>query len=69
MVNYGQKKEFLVLVENVDFYPEIAGVKISNFPIIAALSIVPLWFSHFGLSVITLFSLIIFFYRSGRLED
>ena len=69
MVNYGQNKEFQITVENVDYYPEIAGVKISNLPIIAALSIVPLWFNHFGLAVFTLFGLIGFFYRAGRLED
>ena len=57
------------MIENVDYYPEIAGVKVSNFPIIAAVSIVPLWFNHFGLSVIMLFSLIAFYYRAGRLED
>ncbi len=69
MVNYGQNKEFQIAIENVDFYPEIAGVKVSNFPIIAAFSIVPLWFNQFGLSIVTLFSLIAFYYRAGRLED
>ncbi len=69
MVNYGQKEEFQIVIENVDYYPEIAGVKVSNFPIIAAFSIVPLWFNHFGFSIIILFSLIVFYYRAGRLED
>jgi hypothetical protein len=69
MVNYGQNKEYQVFIESVDYYPEIAGVKVSNFPVIAVFSIVPLWFDRFGLSVITLFALIGLFYRAGRLED
>ena len=69
MVNYGQNREFQIPIENVDYYPEIAGVKVSNFPIIAAFSIAPLWFDQFGLSVFILFSLIAFYYRAGRLED
>lgn len=69
MVNYGQNKEYHVLIESVDYYPEIAGVKVSNFPVIAVFSIVPLWFNQFGLSVVILFILIGFFYRAGRLED
>ncbi len=69
MVNYGQKLEWQVPIENVDYYPEIAGVKISNIPIIAVFSVVPLWFNQFGLSVLTLFGLIFFYYHAGRRED
>lgn len=69
MVNYGKDPKFHVAIENVDYYPEIAGVKVSSFPVIAVFSIVPLWFNQFGISVITLFSLITFYYRAGRKED
>lgn len=69
MVNYGQKEKYRVNIENVDYYPEIAGIKVSNFPVIAVFSILPLWFDKFILSVIFLIALIVFYYRAGRRED
>ncbi len=69
MVEYGQDKKYLVHIERVDYFPEIAGVKISNFPIIFVLSVVPLWFDQMFLSLGVLFSLIAFFYSAGRRED
>ena len=69
MVDYGQNESYQLSIENVDYYPEIAGVKVSNFPIIAVFSIVPLWFDQFLLSVVTLLTLITFYYRAGRRED
>lgn len=69
MVEYGQEKKYLTHIERVDYFPEIAGVKISNFPIIFVLSIVPLWFDQMIVSLGVLFFLIAFFYHAGRRED
>ena len=69
MVDYGQDKKYQVHIERVDYYPEIAGVKISNFPTVFVLSVLPLWFNQMVLAVGVLLSLIFFFYVAGRRED
>ncbi len=69
MVNYGSDEKYQVKIQNVDFYPELAGIKISNFPVIVACSIIPLWFDALLVAVVTLFSLFGLFYHAARRED
>ena len=69
MVNYGYDKKYHVQIENVDFYPELAGIKIANLPFIVAFAIIPLWFNHLLLSITLLFTMIGFFYYAARRED
>jgi hypothetical protein len=69
MVDYGQDKKYQVHVEKVDYYPELAGIKITNFPMIFVFSILPLWFNWLSLSLVVLFSLLFLFYTAARRED
>ena len=69
MVDYGQDKKYQVHIERVDYYPEIAGVKITNFPVVFVMSVVPLWFNQMFLAVAVLIGLVCFFYVAGRRED
>lgn len=69
MVDYGQDKKYHVHVERVDYYPELAGIKINNFPLIFVLSVIPLWFNLLPLSILFLFFLLYVFYTAARRED
>ncbi|MCB9229700.1 MAG: hypothetical protein H6618_08825 [Deltaproteobacteria bacterium] len=69
MVDYGQKKEFIQKIENVDHYPDIAGIKLSAIPPILAFSLIPLWIGYLGISTVLLIVLFGFAYWAAKKED
>lgn len=69
MVDYGQKKEFIQKVENVDYYPDIAGIKLSAIPPILAFSLMPLWAGYPAISTLLLVCLFCFAYWTSKKED
>lgn len=67
MVNYGSNERFILKITNIDYEAEIAGVKVMHIPAVISLSSIPLWFNFLSLTVILLFSLIVFsLWSSGR---
>lgn len=69
MVDYGQNKEFIQKIENVDHYPDIAGIKLSAIPPILAFSLIPLWVGYLGISALLLVLLFSFSYWAAKKED
>ena len=69
MVDYGQNIEFIKKIENVDQYPDIAGIKLYFILPVLSLAHAPLFLGYVGLSVLTLISLFGFCYWAGKKED
>ena len=69
MVDYGQNKDFIKRVENVDYYPDLAGIKLSSIPPILAFSLLPLWFNQLVLSMTLLVGLFGLAYWAAKRED
>ena len=69
MVDYGQNKDFIQKIENVDYYPDLAGIKLSAIPPILAFSLLPLWFNQLILSTFLLVVLFGLAYWAAGRED
>ena len=69
MVDYGQNKDFIKSIENVDQYPDIAGIKLHSILPILSLAHAPLFLGYLGFSVSLLIILFCFCYWAGKKED